>query len=66
MQPILSPRRGQIFNSFSEDIDVDVVSLRAQANASMTASYIQNYITNIQYLVLTNTNFNFRFPEFRL
>jgi len=45
---------------------LDVVSLRAQANASMPASYIQNYIANIQYLVLTNSNFDFRFAEFRL
>ena len=43
--------------------DVDVVKLRAQANASMPASYN----SNIQLLILiSNNNSDFRFHEFRL
>ena len=44
--------------------DVDVVKLRAQANASMPASYN----SNIQLLILiliSNNNSDFRFHEFR-
>ena len=46
-------------------LDVDVVKLRAQANASMPASYN----SNIQLLILiliSNNNSDFRFHEFRL
>ena len=45
--------------------DVDVVKLRAQANASMPASYN----SNIQLLILiliSNNNSDFRFHEFLL
>ena len=46
-------------------LDVDVVKLRAQANASMPASYN----SNIQLLILiliSNNNSDFRLHEFRL
>ena len=60
---------GSIFRSTPlsrpNNVDVDVVKLRAQANASMPASYN----SNIQLLILiliSNNSSDFRFHEFRL
>ena len=38
-----------------QDVDVDVQDLRAQANASVPASYIAKFID-----LISNTNFDFR------
>ena len=54
-----------VTNTRGHDVEVDVVKLRAQTNASMPASYN----SNIQLLILiliSNNNSDFRFHEFRL